>query len=170
MIHRFFYWVFRSDPEPPWSLVLGLAVIFLVFLPYSYFKKIQCFLKYKGELQADVCLTYIAYYNKAGQQHCSDGPAVIYFCGDREYCFNGKLHNPHGPAVILGHRLNWFYTIRDLKVNRGSRIITNWEDLCVHRTYDKVLIKEFYVLDDVIIGQDLHLYGENSVLHYQLLG
>ena len=39
------------------------------------------------------------YYNEQGQLHRTDGPAVEYANGDKEWWVNGQLHRPDGPAI-----------------------------------------------------------------------
>lgn len=139
--------------------------------PYLWYLAFKCRLKYKNELFVNISHECVSYYNSRKERHCPDGPAVIHFSGDLEYHCNGKLHNPHGPAVVIGNRLNYTYTIKHLvNGNYNSNRIPNYKDRVFHITYDKVSLKEFYVLDDVLIGEDLGLYGQNSVLNYQLMG
>ena len=43
--------------------------------------------------------TPIEYRNEKGELSREDGPAVIKYNGDKEWCLNGKLHREDGPAV-----------------------------------------------------------------------
>jgi hypothetical protein len=38
-----------------------------------------------------------------GKMHREDGPAVVYFDGDKEWWINGKLHRKNGPAVEINN-------------------------------------------------------------------
>ncbi|MFO0190305.1 MAG: hypothetical protein ACK54F_03545 [Planctomycetia bacterium] len=39
------------------------------------------------------------YYNKQGQLHRTDGPAIEWVDGNKSWYVNGQLHRPDGPAV-----------------------------------------------------------------------
>ena len=49
------------------------------------------------------------YRNDLGQLHRTDGPAVEYTNGSKEWYINGKLHREHGPAIILGNGAKWWF-------------------------------------------------------------
>lgn len=53
--------------------------------------------------------TYTEYQNIRGQTHRTDGPAIIYNSGTREWWENGKRHREDGPAVIWGDGNNEWY-------------------------------------------------------------
>jgi hypothetical protein len=43
----------------------------------------------------------IRHYNAGGQLHRTDGPAIVWPCGSKEWYINGQLHREDGPAVEL---------------------------------------------------------------------
>ncbi len=49
------------------------------------------------------------YKNQLGQYHRTDGPAVEYSNGSKEWWINGKLHRENGPAIILGNGVKWWF-------------------------------------------------------------
>ena len=49
------------------------------------------------------------YYNKAGQLHRTNGPAVEYSNGDRVWYQNGFLHRIDGPAIEWGNGIKIWY-------------------------------------------------------------
>ena len=52
------------------------------------------------ELRREVdAFGHVRYYNKEGQRHRLDGPAVEMANGDKEWWIDGKLHRLDGPAV-----------------------------------------------------------------------
>ena len=144
--------------------MLQVFVIFLVVLPYHYVKKIQCYFKYKQEISCEAGPYHIAFFNKKMQEHNPYGPSCVFYSGDVEYCINGKLHNANGPAIIIGHRPNYIYTITDSNIPGFENKPFSW------KTNNKKILKELYYLDGKFIGEDLHLYGDNAVQNFYLLG
>ncbi len=53
------------------------------------------------KVDKDGDVTY--YYNKKGQFHRIDGPAIEYKNGSKYWYINGKLHNKNGPAVVYSY-------------------------------------------------------------------
>jgi hypothetical protein len=51
----------------------------------------------------------ITYRNADGKLHNPHGPAIVCANGEKWYYINGKLHNPNGPAIIWanGHKEHW---------------------------------------------------------------
>jgi len=48
------------------------------------------------------------WYDRKGNLHRSDGPAVEFTNGDKEWWIHGKRHREDGPAVIAGKHEYWF--------------------------------------------------------------
>lgn len=60
----------------------------------------------------DISGTKYHYVND--QIHCDDGPAVVYYDGDKEWFINGKRHRENGPACEYSMSFNrcktyWYY-------------------------------------------------------------
>ena len=53
-------------------------------------------LKYR--IEVDTCGTRW-YYNRAGQLHRDEGPAIEITCGSKSWYQNGRLHRTDGPAI-----------------------------------------------------------------------
>jgi len=51
----------------------------------------------------------IKYYNKDGKRHRSDGPALIWADGEKEWYINGKPHREDGPAIIYSNGYEAWY-------------------------------------------------------------
>jgi hypothetical protein len=51
----------------------------------------------------------VEYYNKQGQIHREDGPAIIFHKGGTMWLINGKYHREDGPAVVYSHGGVSFY-------------------------------------------------------------
>ena len=75
------------------------------------------------------------YKNKNGQYHRTDGPAIIYDNGIKEWYKDGKRHRINGPAFIgLNGTKSWWiegenYTEHQFNKQRINSIIPNkmWE-------------------------------------------
>ena len=52
----------------------------------------------------------VTYSNASGRLHNPHGPAMVGADGSKYHYINGKLHNPDGPAVAWasGHEEHWF--------------------------------------------------------------
>jgi hypothetical protein len=52
---------------------------------------------------------WVEYRNEQGQLHRTDGPAVEWKNGHKEWWINGQLHREDGPAVKYGDgRVSWY--------------------------------------------------------------
>ena len=56
-------------------------------------------------LTSDVC----KYYVRFKVLHRTDGPAIEYNNGDKEWWYFGKHHRIDGPAIVKGDRKIWYY-------------------------------------------------------------
>jgi hypothetical protein len=51
---------------------------------------------------------WIEYRNEQGDYHRTDGPAVEYKNGTKEWFNNGKLHREDGPAIDYNSIKQWY--------------------------------------------------------------
>jgi hypothetical protein len=51
----------------------------------------------------------ITYHNADGKLHNPHGPAIVFADGEKEYYINGKLHNENGPAIVWANGDKWYY-------------------------------------------------------------
>lgn len=59
------------------------------------------------------------YKNAAGQFHRTDGPAILYPSGTKEWYQNGLRHRLNGPAVVLPNGTVFWY-IKGQKYTRSQ--------------------------------------------------
>ncbi len=52
---------------------------------------------------------HTCHYNKKGEYHRTDGPAVIWKDGTKIWFVNGKRHREDGPAVEYKNGDKWWY-------------------------------------------------------------
>jgi hypothetical protein len=60
----------------------------------------------------------ITYYT-SGKLHNPHGPAIVWPDGHKEHWINGKRHNPHGPAVVLADGSKQYY-INDKRLTKAD--------------------------------------------------
>ena len=88
------------------------------------------------------------WYNKEGQYHCVDGPAVIYKCGDKFWYLNGKRHRENGPAIELNNGDKYWYLNGKLHrengpvVERANGIKEHWINDVRYSSLDAGLMNE----------------------------
>lgn len=51
---------------------------------------------------------HIYYFNKKGQFHRLDGPAIEYKDGDKSWYLNGKRHREDGPSLEYKSMHSWY--------------------------------------------------------------
>ena len=92
-------------------------------------------LKYRVEVDG---LGNRLYYNKAGHLHRTDGAAVEYDDGTKEWWQNGKRHRIDGPAVeCFDGYCEWWFNGVELPVYRDDLNITLQFILSKH-AYDSI--------------------------------
>ena len=62
------------------------------------------------------------WYNKIGQYHREDGPAIEYVSGDKEWYINGRLHREDGPAIEYANGSKSWYIKGELHREDGPAI------------------------------------------------
>ena len=64
--------------------------------------------------------------NRDGNHHRTDGPAVIYANGGKDWCLNGKLHRTDGPAVERPNgRKEWYLNGKRHRVDGPAKEYTD---------------------------------------------
>jgi hypothetical protein len=78
-------------------------------------------------------IDFIEYKNEQGQLHRTDGPAIEYKDGTKEWFINGKRHREDGPAVE-------YYTGTKFWYLNGKRYIENkWKEKVINLKLKRIL-------------------------------
>jgi len=77
------------------------------------------------EYTVKVCENHTVWFQN-GLLHRIDGPAIIWFNGDKEWCQNGKLHRMDGPAVEYADGTKKWY--KNGKRHRTDGPAIEWEN------------------------------------------
>ena len=69
-------------------------------------------------------ITKTEWYNKKGQLHREDGPAIIYSNGTKRWFINGLRHRDDGPAVETndGYK-EWYINNKQLSENEFNQYL-----------------------------------------------
>ena len=78
-------------------------------------------LKYRCEV--DPVTGTRSYYNRAGQLHCEEGPAILWGNGVVEWWQNGKRHRENGPAIVWPGGLEHWYQNGKLHRTDGPAVV-----------------------------------------------
>ena len=66
----------------------------------------------------------IRYRNASGKLHNPHGAAVVWDDGSKFYWIKGKRHNPNGPAIVWANGVKWYY-INDKELTEAE--FTAWQ-------------------------------------------
>jgi len=88
----------------------------------------------------------VYYYNKENQFHRTDGPAVEYADGRKQWRINDKLHRENGPAVEYPGGSKWWY-INDKRHREDGPAIERFDGS-----------KYWYFNDKEVDDKDTHLF------------
>jgi hypothetical protein len=101
------------------------------------------------------CLGTVFYTNEKGEYHRTDGPAIEWSDGSKEWWVDGKRHRTDGPAVVCcnGHKEWWVGDIRltEKEFNRkyGTKTNTTSNNVKVEYEVKTVKVPKFVVIDGV---------------------
>ena len=80
-------------------------------------------LKYRIKVDEDGTRRY---YNTAGQLHRTDGPAIEYTDGRKEWWQNDQRHRTDGPAIVYDNGTKFWY--QNGKLHREDGPAIEWND------------------------------------------
>ena len=64
------------------------------------------------------------HYNSIGQNHRSDGPAIEWENGGKEWWVNNKIHRLDGPAIIWANgEKDWYYNDKLCLKSEHNRLV-----------------------------------------------
>lgn len=126
----------------------------------SYINGLPCYIEYSNGIKQ--------WFNKAGQLHREDGPAIEWENGGKEWFINGNHHRMDGPAIEYpnGHK-EWWIDGRYCSPHRFKFLIQ--ESVYLGKSKDKYNIEWLKFLVEDGIEEFPHVPGIEQNSEFKIL-